>query len=112
MKEFMLLFKAPQAGSGLSPEMAQAQMQKWFAWVNQLKNEGIYIDGRPLVNKVKTVSGKSQVVTDGPFAESKEIIGGYFIVKTKDIDSAVAITKGFPDYELGGSVEVREVQVM
>jgi hypothetical protein len=112
MKEFMLLFKAPAAGSGLSPELAQAQMQKWYSWVGQLKTDGIYVDGRPLVKGGKSVSGKNRTVTDGPFAESKELIGGYFIVKAKDIDAALAITKDFPDYELGGSIEIREVQVM
>jgi hypothetical protein len=112
MKEFMLLFKSSAAGSGLSPELAQAQMQKWFAWVTQLKTDGIYVEGRPLIKGGKSVSGKDQIVTDGPFAESKEIIAGYFVVKAKDIEEAVGLTKGFPDFELGGTVEVREVQAM
>ena len=112
MKEFMLLFKNPVGGSGLSPEGAQAQMQKWFDWVNLLKKEEIYVEGRPLIPKGKLISGKNQVVTDGPFAESKELVAGYFIVRAADMDGAVKISGGFPDYELGGSVEIREVQLM
>jgi hypothetical protein len=112
MKEFMLIFKSPLQGSGLSAEMAQAQMQKWFAWVTQLKNDNIYVEGRPLIKGGKNISGKDQVVTDGPFAESKELVAGYFIVKAKDIEEAVELSKGFPDFELGGKVEIREVQLM
>jgi hypothetical protein len=113
MKEFMLIFKASPQGSGLSAEMAQAQMQKWFDWVGRLKSDGIYVEGRPLTPGGKSISGKDQVVTDGPFAESKELVAGYFIVKVKDIDEAVSLTKkGFPDFELGSSVEIREVQLM
>ncbi len=113
MKDFMFLFKGPYYEElELSPEKAQNHMEKWFAWIEELRSQGIYVDGKPLVRSGKTVSGIDQVVTDGPFAESKELVGGYFIIKANDIDEAVAATKGFPDYGLGGSVEVREVMVI
>ena len=51
-------------------------------------------------------------VTDGPYTEGKEVVGGYFIINAKDIDEAVAISKGCPDFELGGSVQVRQVMKM
>jgi hypothetical protein len=113
MKEFIFLFKGPYYEEmDLSHETAQQHMQKWFNWIKQLQEEGIYISGKPLVRSGKTVSGTDQAVTDGPFAEGKEVVGGFFIVKANDISEAVALTKGFPDYEIGGSVEVREIRVM
>jgi hypothetical protein len=114
MKEFMFIFKGPTYDQlDMSAEAAQAQMQKWFSWVNELKNKGQYVDGRPLTSAPsKIVSGVKQMVTDGPFTESKELVGGYFIIKANNIEEAVAATKGFPDYALEGSVEIREVQAI
>lgn len=113
MKEFMFIFKGPNyLELDLSPEVMQAQMHKWFGWIEELKGKGVYVDGRPLTPEPgKQISGKNQLVTDGPFAEAKEIVGGYFIVKAKSLAEAVTLTKNFPDYELQGSVEVREIAV-
>jgi len=113
MKEFMLIFIGEDpTGKQFSPDQMQAQMAKWMSWIDDLKSKGSYVDGKPLTPAAKTVKGKKPVVTDGPFAESKEIVGGYFIVKANSLDEAAAIAKGCPDFELGGSVEVREVMVM
>jgi len=95
--------------SHLSPEKQQAHMQKWFEWVEKLKNEKRYLSGEALQPTGKTVSGSKKTVTDGPFAESKEVVGGYFVLMAKDIEEAIRIAKDCPDYELGGKVEVREV---
>jgi hypothetical protein len=113
MKEFMFIFKGPSYEDlGLSAEEAETNMYKWLDWVKQLKSQDVYVEGRPLIKGGKIVSGKNAVVTDGPFAESKELVGGYFIVKANNLEEAVKHTKGFPDYELGGTVEVREVLVI
>ena len=114
MKEFMFIFKGPYyEDMNMSANDAQNRMQQWFAWMEKLKSEDVYVSGKPLVrNPGKTVSGANKVVTDGPFAESKELVGGYFIIKANNIDEAVAAAKDFPDYDLGGSVDVREVQVI
>lgn len=113
MKEFMLIFiGADYAKANLSPEQMQAQMGKWFAWIDQLKAKGIYVDGKPLTPAAKTVKGKKPVVTDGPFAESKELVGGYFIVKANSLEEAAELSKNCPDFEFGGAVEVREVMKM
>ncbi len=85
-------------------------MGKWFEWVQKLKNEKRYVSGEALLPGGKTVSGAKKTVTDGPFAESKEVIGGYFVLMAKDLDEATTIAKDCPDYELKGVVEVREVQ--
>ena len=113
MKEFMLIFIGEdRTQRQLSPEQMQTQMGKWMSWVDSLKAKGTYVEGRPLIPAAKTVKGKKPVVTDGPFAESKEIVGGYFIVKASSLEEAAAIAKDCPDFELGSAVEVREVMKM
>lgn len=111
MKEFMFIFKGPKYEDlNMSPQEAEANMQKWIGWVQQLRSEGVYVEGRPLTHGGKLMAGKTPVVTDGPFAESKEIVGGYFIIKARNMDEALQHAKGFPDFGLQGSVEIREVQ--
>jgi hypothetical protein len=113
MKEFMLIFSGPDYSHHLSPDQSQAQFGKWYAWVEDLKKKGLYKEGRPLLpTGGKTVKGKQPVVTDGPFAESKEIVGGYFIIEVASMEEAVAIAKHCPDFELEGQVEIREVMKM
>jgi hypothetical protein len=114
MEKFMLIF---HGGSDIAPEMKspeamQKHMQKWFVWVEKLRKEGRYEGGEPLEPRGKFVSGPKQIVTDGPFAESKELVGGFFIVNAKDLDDAVALTKDYPDFVFNGKVQVRPVQKM
>ena len=111
MEKYMFLFRGGDV-SHLSPQQQEAQMGKWLAWVEKLTKEGKYLAGEPLLPTGKTVSGQKKVVTDGPFVESKEIIGGFFMVNAKNYDDAVAMAKDSPDYDLGGVVEVREVMKM
>ncbi|MDH3648139.1 MAG: YciI family protein [Saprospiraceae bacterium] len=113
MKEFMLIFLgADYSQLDLSPEESQGQMQKWFQWVDNLRKDDIYVEGRPLAPLAKRMQGKDLVITDGPFAETKELVGGYFIVKAKDFEAAAEIAKDYPDFHLGGGVEIREVMMM
>lgn len=112
MKEFMFIFVgADYENEELSPEDIEKQMGKWFAWVDKLQKQDLYVEGKPLHNQAKRVSGPNQVVSDGPFVEAKELVGGYFIVKAKDWDHAISLTTDYPDYNIGGAVEVREVVV-
>ena len=108
MEKYMLIFIGGDP-SHLSPEAQQAHMGKWFAWVEKLRNEKRYVGGEALLPGGKTIKGPKKAVTDGPFAESKEVVGGYFILECKSLDEAVQIGKDCPDYDLGGVVEVREV---
>jgi hypothetical protein len=112
MKDFMLLFRGASQQYEFSPEEMQSHMQKWFSWVGDLKSKNIYVSGEPLIPEGKTVKGKKAVVTDGPFAESKEIIGGFFIIKADSIEQATEIAKDSPDLPFEGSVEIREVMKM
>ncbi len=108
MEKYMFIFLGGDP-SKLSPEAQQANMQKWFAWVEKLTKEQRYVSGEALLPGGKTITGIKKTVTDGPFTESKELVGGYFVVHAKNLDEAVTMAKECPDYELGGIVEVREV---
>lgn len=108
MEKYMFIFIGGDA-SHLSPEAQQAQMQKWFEWVTKLQNEKRYVSGEALMPGGKTIKGQKKTVTDGPFAEGKEVVGGYFVVFAKDLAEATEMAKQYPDYDLGGVVEVREV---
>ncbi len=110
MKSFMFLFHGGLDPQTASPEEMQTNMHKWMGWVDDLKKKGIYTAGEALLPSGKTLH-KNNLVTDGPFAESKEIIGGFFIVSAADIDAAIEIAKDCPDLAHGGSVEVRDVMV-
>ena len=109
MKDFMLIFINGEGSKDFSPEQMQNNMNEWFGWINDLKSNGLYVSGEALFPAGKTVKGKDAVVTDGPFAESKEVVGGYFIVKAADIEEASELAKRSPDLPYGGSVQVREV---
>lgn len=108
----MVIFLGADYGKmGLSPEQIQERMGKWFAWNTKMREQGVIKNGEALVPGGKRISGENRTVTDGPFVESKEIIGGFYIVKAADYDGAIKICDDFPDYDLGGVVEVREVMV-
>lgn len=113
MEKFMLIFQGEiPAHSNPSPQQMQESMGKWFAWIDKLAKAGKYVSGEPLLPGGKVIKGNHKSVTDGPFTEGKEIIGGYFIINAADYDEAVALCADFPDYETGGAVIVRQVQKM
>ncbi len=110
MASFMFLFRGGLDPQTASPEEMQQNMHKWMSWVDDLKKKGVYKAGEALLPSGKSLH-KNQVVTDGPYAESKEMIGGFFIVEAADIDAAISMAADCPDLVLGGSVEVRDVMV-
>jgi hypothetical protein len=117
MADFLYLFwnkggKSPMENA--SPEQIQQIMQKWMGWSGALKNAGHLKDGgAPLEMTGKTVHGVKRSMTDGPYPETKDAIGGYIIVSAKDLNEAVDLTKGCPLLERdGGSVEVRPIRPM
>jgi hypothetical protein len=111
--EYMLLFRGTDWHKGLSPEQIQNVMDQWKAWFDRLTSDGTVKAGQPLEREGKIVSGKKgRVVADGPFAESKEAIGGYFLLNVPNIDEAVAIAKQCPGLDYGLIVEVRPVADM
>lgn len=112
MKEFMLIFLGPTYTElKLSPEQMQERMGRWWAWQSKMEEAAILGGGHALRPEAKRISGTERTVSDGPFAESKELVGGYYIVKAKDMQDAIQIAQDYPDYDLDGSVEIREVMV-
>lgn len=107
---YMLIFRGTDWYKGLSPEEMQQVADHWMAWFNRLKEQGTALAGNPLEREGRIVSGRNgRVVSDGPFAESKETIGGYFLLKVNTLDEAVAIAQECPGLPHGIRVEVRPV---
>jgi hypothetical protein len=112
MEKYMLIFHGTGHRKEMSPEQMQKLMGKWFAWVEKLKKADLYESGEPLAPGGKFISDGGKSVTDGPYTEGKEVVGGFFIVKAKDIDEAVALCKDYPGYEYDGTIQVRQVMKM
>src|SRR5256886_17218287 len=106
---YMLLFRGTDLRKGLSAEELQKVTDDWMAWFKRLTEQGKALAGQPLEREGKIVSGKDRIVSDGPFAESKEAIGGYFLLDVATIDEAVAIAKECPGLPYGVCVGVRPV---
>jgi hypothetical protein len=112
MASFMLIFRGGRSTED-SPEQMQQQMQKWLAWFDGLTKAGAYKgQGAPLERRGKVVRGTRKTVSDGPFAEAKDVVGGYALVEAGSLEAAVEIARGCPIYEKDGAVEVRPVQAM
>jgi hypothetical protein len=109
MKNFMFIFRGGETMEDASPETMQAHFGKWKAWIDEIAAKGKYSTGDPLVPGGAVVSGADKKITDGPFAEGKELIGGYFIIKAESLEDAIEISKDCPDLEMDGSVEIREI---
>jgi hypothetical protein len=106
---YMLLFRGTELRKSLSPEQMQKVSEDWMAWFRRLTEQGKAVAGNPLEREGKIVSGKERVVSDGPFAESKEAIGGYFLLDVATMNEALAIAKECPGLPYGIRVEVRPV---
>ena len=93
MEKFMFLFRGGEnhADNAKDSKEAMANMQAWMTWMQGLGQKGILVGGEPLQRTGKQVNGKNKAVTDGPFMEAKEMVGGYLIVNAKDINEAVEI---------------------
>ena len=116
MSQFVYLYRmtdaARQEAMG-TPERAQQNMQRWMAWMTDLDKKGHLKDrGQPLERSGKVVRGQQKTVTDGPFTEAKDLVGGFTLIEARDIDQAVDLSRGCPILEGGGSVEVRPIMKM
>lgn len=107
---YLLLFRGTDWHKGLAPEEMQRVVTDWMAWFEGLVAEGKCAGGSPLENEGKVVTGSGgRMVADGPFAEAKEAIGGYFMLDVATMDEAVAIAQQCPGLPYGAKVEVRPV---
>lgn len=108
---YMLLFRGTNWDKDLSPDQIQETMARWTDWFEGLMADGLAKSGQPLHSEGKVVSGKNGAnVADGPFAESKEAIAGYFLLTVETLDEALEIARMCPALEHGMRVEVRPVR--
>lgn len=113
MKDFLFVYRN-DAGAmpTASPEDMQAMTKKWMDWIGSIAAQNKLTErGNRLVQDGKVIKA-GELITDGPYMEIKEAISGYTIVKTETLDEAVEIAKGCPVFLVGGSVEVRQIDVM
>ena len=131
-KEFMLIFIGVDYGEmNLSMEEIEKRAKAWMSWQQKMSESGVMQSGNALQSPLKRISkdfamhfkglcnafqsplkrisGSERTVTDRMSVEGKEIIGGYYIVKANDFDEATKIADDYPDYDLGGTVEIREL---
>jgi hypothetical protein len=111
MKDFILLFRGGLDFSTATQEQMQQAMMKWRAWMEQLSKDGKYSGGNRLTRNGAVLKGHEKQIMDGPFAESKEIVGGYMAIKANDLQEAIEIAKGCPIFDYNGITEIREVAV-
>jgi hypothetical protein len=110
MKEFMLIFRHEDGNKVASPEQIQVWMQQTMDWIGGIAAQNKFVLGNGLPFDDAKVVWHNNVVTNGPFGDIKETIGGYIVVKAANVDEAVAFAKGCPVLQGdGNSVEVRAV---
>ncbi|WP_420401594.1 YciI family protein [Flagellimonas sp.] len=111
MSNFLWLFRGGyQDYNQLSDEEREALNQDWTKWLENLKQAGKLIEGLPLSQEGRVVYNRGELVTNGPFAEGAEVVGGYTIISAQDLAEAVALSKGNPHFGFEeGTLEVRQI---
>jgi hypothetical protein len=114
MKEFLLLFRGNDAErKHLSPEQMQETMKRWQQWIEDIAQKEQLAGAQPLESAGKVIRGTAKKLTDGPYMESKEVLGGYVLLKVKNIEEAIKISEECPILETeSGTVEIREIGTM
>jgi len=116
MKKYMLLLHDNPAGfANVSPEEMQKVIEKYVAWGDRLRNAGIITDGQKLTDEPGKVVRKQDGhvrATDGPYSETKEVLGGYYTIEAGSYEQAIERASDCPHLEYGGTIEVREIDVM
>ena len=116
MSEFLYIYRNSETGRDEAmgtPERAQQSMKRWMTWMRELESKGhLKSPGQPLERDGKTVRGKAKAITDGPFLEAKDLVGGYTIIEARDLAQAAELALGCPGLDAGGSVEIRPTMKM
>jgi hypothetical protein len=114
-KYMLLLHDDPSSFATMSPEQIQKVIEKYMTWGSRLRQAGVLSANNKLTDepgKVMRAKGGSVRVTDGPYSETKEILGGYYVVEADSYDRAMDLARDCPHLEYGGTIEVREVDNM
>jgi hypothetical protein len=111
MAKFLFVYRnSTESYGNMSPEEMQQMLQKWQAWISEGLRRGWMVEAGDALKKEGCVINAKKVITDGPFIEGKEIIGGFSIIQADTVQAAAELAKGCPIFLRGGSVEVRPLQ--
>lgn len=110
MAKFAILMREnDNAWQQYSPSEQEALLKKYYAWVGKLKENKTFVSGEPLGGGGRLLRAVDGEVVDGPFAETKEVLTGFFIIEVADLAAATAIAKECPALTHGESVELRPI---
>ena len=111
MSNFLYLFRGGDEDfDSWTPEAQQNHMVVWEQWMGNLAQQGKLLGGERLFDSGTVVRDRGEVITDGPFVEGSEILGGYVIIVAKDQEEAIAMSKDCPIFDYKGAfVEIREI---
>ena len=110
MPNFLYVFRGGAFADGtLSPGEMQAHLEKWRTWVERLQAAGHHLGGHAVNRTGKSIRGKARAVSDGPYAESKDLVTGNLVVTAASLDAATTLATDCPIFEFDGSVEVRGI---
>jgi hypothetical protein len=109
--QYLLLFRNSQEGPDPTPQEMEQIFGRWMAWMKGMGTKGVFAGANRLQDTGKVLRGPGGAsLTDGPFAEAKEVVGGYVLISADNYAQAVEIAKGCPGLDMGTIVEVREVE--
>jgi hypothetical protein len=109
MSQFMLLLYDDRSGwQKLSPEEMQKAIEKYMAWTRKPFTRDSKRLGEDVGRVIRANGGKPRA-TDGPYSETKEVLGGYYTIEAENYDEAVKLALGHPHLEYGGTIEVRQL---
>jgi len=114
MAKYLLLLRDTGTYPDLSPEAMQAVLQRYIEWTSGLASRGVLVDASKLYDGAGRIVRGGQpkpVVTDGPYVEGKEVIGGYYVVQAASYEDTVALSSDCPHLDFG-SIEIRELEAM
>ncbi|MEO6328953.1 MAG: YciI family protein [Ginsengibacter sp.] len=113
MKEFLFVYRADyKAMPDGTPEEREAIMKTWMDWLGGIAAKGNLADKGNRLGSARKVVKPNSIITDGPYTEIKELIGGYSLIIANSLEEATEIAKDCPILEIGGNVEVREINKM
>jgi len=116
MAQFLLLLhETPADFAALSPQQIQSIIEEYSAWAETLRREERLVDSHKLKDDggrhLARRDGRLQV-TDGPYAEAREVVGGYFLLRAKGYDEAARLAEGCPHLKYGGRIEIRQIDLL
>jgi hypothetical protein len=115
MQYLLLIYDRESDWAAMSESDRGQMMQDYFAFTKAIRESGHYVGGNPLqpvatATTVRVRDGRT-MTTDGPFAETREQLGGYYLIEAKDLDDAIGVAARIPGARMG-SIEVRPIQSM